>query len=195
MPIAINWALNILLGAATAHSVARRPAPHAASLPWPVLQLCALQGLYLTPLHTAVVRFYPHWATFYLFDPARYPQVEAHVGLMSAGAVLGNFLCMGVGYAAQSPHRRGHSVWARSAVGLAIAALLILAGVGGTRLVYAGDYADFAQGEAPFVLRCACGWLTLAAWLGAAAFVAVRYRASSGGARRARQPAEPPSAR
>jgi hypothetical protein len=174
MPVAINCALNALLGASTAYACRGAPGLHDGRMPWPLLWLSAFQGFFVTPLATALFRFYPHWSTFYLFDPAMYPSIETSNGLWSALAVVSNFATMSIGFiAARVSLAQRQPWWARATVGLACLALALSLTRFVDRLLYAGDYDSFWNGHAENLMHTPCGWMALCTWAGAATFVLV----------------------
>lgn len=81
MPALINLLANVAFGAAMG-AVRQRPRQEGYGLSWPLLLLISFQCLVVVPVATFLVRFYPDWSLFYVFDP-QVVGVEAYAGPMS----------------------------------------------------------------------------------------------------------------
>ncbi len=164
MPALINLALNILLGAGVVLVLRRSQALHDQLLSWAFFVLLAFEMLLVTPITAYLFRFYPQWSMLYLFDPQIYADLDRAYGWMSLLAVLLNVVAGIAGFVALRMSLITRQTWiAASAIGCAIGLLLTVAFLHGERVIFIGDYDEFWQGNALFLLRTLPGWLGL--WL------------------------------
>lgn len=171
MPALINLAANALLGVAFARLARHSPACKQSLLSWPLLFATAFEALVFTPVATYLFRFYPQWSMLYWFDPQVYPDLEHWIGLLSAAAILANFLALVSSFVLA---RRGFLTrqdwqWITPAAvgGLLIVLVLVLFG---DRVVFIGDFDAFAQGTAAVLFKRVAGCLGVLLYVATIAF-------------------------
>src|SRR6478672_9560650 len=99
MPVLINLAVNVVLGASGVLALRKSPALRQGFLSWQLLLLTAFEALVFTPVATYLFRFYPQWSMLYLFDPQLYPDLERWLSVLSALIITLNFAALVGGYA------------------------------------------------------------------------------------------------
>jgi hypothetical protein len=172
MPVLINIAANLLLGAAAVLAVPRSPALRAHFLSWQLLFVTAFEAVVVTPISTYLFRFYPQWSMLYLFDPQLYPDLERWVSLLSALVIALNFAALVGGYAVARHgllHRKRSLQNAPLVAGGLIIAFTLL--FFGDRIALLGDFDAFWTGGATFSLRRLAGWIGLSMYAAAAGYV------------------------
>lgn len=178
MPVVIHWVLNLCLGLRTARAVRLAPGLWAASAPWPLLFLAALQAVVVTPCVTYLFRYWPAWSMFYLFDPVDYPMLETFIGLLSGLVVLINFGLMWLGFVCgrRSVAQGTHAArWAQLPYSISIAIVGLCVAYLGDRMMYAGDFQTFWRGEASLWFATPAGWVGFALIFAGVAFERVLH--------------------
>lgn len=172
MPAPINIALNLVLGSVLAWVLRRSPAMRQELLNWSLLLLLAIEAVLITPMTTYLFRFYPHWSMLYLLDPQVYPVVDDLTGILSLLAVCLNFGAAFLGYWLMRESLLTGKTWQRI-LPSSLAAVIIVAVFGFCyqQVGLMGDYDDFWQGQARFILLTFAGWLGVLVYGGAAALV------------------------
>ncbi len=177
MPVLVNICANLGFGAAVAWTARRSPALRGELLTWHLLLLLAFESLVITPAATLLFRFYPQWSMFYWFDPQLFPNLDQWAGWLSGLAVVLNYTAAMVGY--------GLVRWGirRDNVALRVAPMVTAATVGvalvvlfGDQVLHLGDYETYLQGQADLLVATPAGWLGIALYVGAGAFVYWLYR-------------------
>lgn len=172
MPLLFNCASNLALGAALAWAMRRNPAFSRTLAAWPLLLLAVFEALVVTPVTTYLMRFYPHWATSYLFDPQIFPRLDHWVGWLCLGPVALNFLAAFVGYAlVYRGVTEDNRVLTRLPAIIALDTWAVVTGLAGKRLAHLGDYDSFWQGHAQLLLKVPAGVVVVFTYTASAAFV------------------------
>lgn len=172
MPVVINIAVNLLLGAGLVLAVRRSPAMREGLFSWSLFLLIAFEAFAFTPIATYIFRFYPQWSMLYLFDPQIFPDLHHWIGWLSLLAIFLNFAAALCGYViARIGVLSGQSyIWgAPLAIGTALIAYVGV--VYGERVVFVGDYDAFWQGNAVLFVTQPPGWAGVVLYLGAAAML------------------------
>ena len=173
MPVAINIAANLILGGAIAWAARRSETLQESWLNWSTLFLCAFEALLVTPATTYLFRFYPHWSTFYLFDPREFPAIEDWLGWLSVIVMSLNFLAAIVGYLMTR-----HGILKESLFHMLLPILLgtltiaVLTTILYERVFFIGGYDTFWEGDSAILMSQAPGIVGTLLYLFAAGFVA-----------------------
>lgn len=172
MPVILNIASNLILGAAVPLMVRNSKALRQDFVCWQLLFLTAFEAVVFTPLSTYLFRFYPQWALLYAFDPQLYPELDRWYGLLTAGAVLLNFgaAILGFTLGRLGVLRSKTWLWALPlAAGAAVWATVLIGG--GDRLVFIGDFDSFWAGNNPALYKRFAGWVGLGLYAASASFL------------------------
>ena len=172
MPVIINIASNLILGAAVPLMVRGSKALRQDFVCWQLLFLTAFEAAVFTPLSTYLFRFYPQWALLYAFDPQLYPELDRWIGIMTAGAVLLNFgaAILGFAVARLGILRNKKWLWAAPLVaGAAVWAGVLLGG--GDRILFIGDFDSFWQGNSPVLYKRFAGWVGISLYAATGGFL------------------------
>ena len=177
MPALINIAANLFYGAVLVLALRRSPALQQNLMSWPFFVLLGFETLLVTPVTTYLFRFYPQWSMLYIFDPQIFPDLERFIGLLSLLAVVLNIGAALLGYvlARLALVLRQPWIWA-APIGAAAGVIFTVFILHGDRVLFVGDYDEFWQGNATFVLASAPGIAGLALYLAAAALVVLVRR-------------------
>lgn len=162
MPALINIAANLIFGAALARMTKDSPHHREGFISWPLILLVAFESFLVTPVATYVFRFHPQWSLLYAFDPQVYGGLLSWVGVLSAGAVLLNYVCALWGFAATRVAMR--KAWPWLAYIPWVMGVGIIAGVVwsyGSRILYLGEYDAFWHGRAQLFVTQPAGWVAL----------------------------------
>ncbi len=172
MPMLFNCASNLAFGAALAWVMRRNPAFTRTLATWPMLLLAVFEALLLTPMTAYLMRFHPHWATSYMFDPQIFPHLDQWVTWLSLGPVALNFAAAWLGYALVY---RGvtdeQPMLARLPAIIVLDTWAIVMGLSGQRLLHMGDYDAFWQGHARALMLKPAGIAMLVSYGACALFV------------------------
>ena len=172
MPVIINIASNLILGAALPLGVRSSQALRQDFVCWQLLFLTAFEAAVFTPLSTYLFRFYPQWSLLYAFDPQLYPELDRWIGLMTGGAVLLNFGAVILGFAlARAGILTGKKwLWAAPlAAGAAVWTVVLLGG--GDRILFIGDFDAFWAGNNPILYKRFAGWVGMLLYIATGGFV------------------------
>ena len=172
MPMLFNCASNLALGAALAWVMRRNPAFSRSLATWPLLLLAAFEALLQTPVTAYLMRFHPHWATSYMFDPQIFPRLDQWLTWLALGPVALNFAAALLGYALI--HRgvtEEQPFWARLPAIIVLDTWAIVVGMSGHRLLHMGEYDAFWQGHAHTLLVKPAGIAVLISYAAAGGFV------------------------
>jgi hypothetical protein len=178
MPALINIAFNLLLGTALVLVLRHSPALRQELISWSFFVLLGFEAVLVTPVTTYLFRFYPQWSMLYFFDPQIFPDLERYIGLLSLLAVVLN---VGAGFAGYLLARlavvlRQPWMWA-APIGAAFGIVFTVFILHGDRVLFVGDYDEFWQGNAAFILTSVPGITGVMLYLAAAALVVlVRWR-------------------
>jgi hypothetical protein len=172
MPVAINIAANLIFGASIAWVARRSETLQEHWLNWSSLLLCAFEAVLITPTTTYLFRFYPHWSTFYLFDPKEFPAIQDWLGWLSLMVIALNFIAALTGYLIT---RRGILKESFPQTILPIlGGCLIITGLSillYERVFFLGEYDAFWEGETSMLLGQAPGIVGILLYLVSAGFV------------------------
>jgi hypothetical protein len=172
MPVLVNVAANMLLGATLAFAVRNSDDMRDELLSVALLLLLGFETLVFTPIATLLFRFYPQWSMFYWFDPQVFPDLDGWTGPLSAIAVILNIAAAVGGFlAVRFALLRGPAqlVWAPFAAGGVL--LVWTLAMFGRRVIFLGDYDEFWQGHAHLLIARLGGWLGIVLYASAVAFV------------------------
>jgi hypothetical protein len=172
MPMLFHCASNLALGAALAWVMRRNPAFTQSLATWPLLMLAVFEALLQTPVTAYLMRFHPHWATSYMFDPQIFPHLDQWLTWLACVPVALNFAAAWLGYAlvyrGVTQERR---VWARLPAIIVLDTWAIVIGMSGHRLLHIGEYDTFWQGHARTLLTKPAGITWLVSYACAVVFV------------------------
>ena len=172
MPVAINIAANLVFGASIAWVARRSETLQESWLNWSSLMLFAFEAVLITPATTYLFRFYPHWSTFYVFDPQKFPAIQDWLGWLSLLVIILNF---GAALAGYLMTRSGilNSSTLRMLLPIVLGTLLI--GLLGTllyeRVFFVAEYDSFWEGDTAMLLSQAPGIVGILVYLLAGVFV------------------------
>ncbi|MBI5511131.1 MAG: hypothetical protein HY903_20410 [Deltaproteobacteria bacterium] len=177
MPALINIAANILFGAGLVLVLRRSEALRANLVSWAFFVLLGFEAVLVTPVATYLFRFYPQWSMLYLFDPQIFPELDRYIGVLSLFAVLLNVGAAFVGFFLARLALVAGQTWIWAApLGAAAGVILTVGVLHGHRVLYVGDYDEFWQGNAVFLLKSAAGWVGLILYAAAGLLLTLVHR-------------------
>ena len=172
MPVAINIAANLIFGALIAWVARRSTTLEESWLNWSSLMLFAFEAVLITPATTYLFRFYPHWSTFYVFDPQKFPAIQDWLGWLSLLVIVLNF---GAALAGYLMTRSGILNASTPRMLLPILVGTVLIGLLGTllydRIFFVAEYDSFWEGDTAMLLGQTPGIVGVLAYLLSGAFV------------------------
>ena len=177
MPALLNIALNLGVGAGLVLAIRKSPALRQSAVSWSFFALLAFEALLVTPVTTYLFRFYPQWSLLYLFDPQVFPDLDRFIGLLSLVAVLLNVGAAFLVYALGRLAVLLRQPWLWGLVfGAAVSLTLGVFVLHGDRVLFVGDYDEFWQGNATFLLTSTPGMVGLLLYAGAATLIVLIRR-------------------
>ena len=172
MPVAINIAANLIFGASIAWVARRSQTLHENWLNWSSLMLFAFEAVLITPATTYLFRFYPHWSTFYVFDPQKFPALQDWLGWLSLLVILLNFGAALLGYLmARSGIVSSSTSQTILPVLIGTAFIGLLSSLLFERVFFIAEYDSFWEGDTAMLLSQAPGVVGLLLYTLSAAFV------------------------